>query len=121
MKYIDKALWNITVRIIYLCSFCAISFILFSVLFYSYDYKDDYKDDDDSDTSSSDASRKRRSTSTENASNTSNSHTNKLKKINSASSVLGLNILLNPDLSKYFAGFGKNNRQGFKVRSNVDF
>ena len=55
---------------------------------------------------------------TSRSSNSSSKATKKklvLKRTNSASSVLGLNVLLNPEIEEYEDGLTQNNYHGFKV------
>ena len=43
-----------------------------------------------------------------------------LRRINSASSILGFNILLTPDLDSYYGDFKQSNSEGFRV-NNFNF
>ena len=104
---------------------------------FDYDYEDIYDDDyyddldgenaensdggeeqDDGDNQESDKRRRKRSTGT----TTKNNTKTKLKRTNSASSVLGLNVMLYQDRDDYFKkdgdiGVVHNNYYGFKVLS----
>ena len=75
------------------------------------------------DNDSGEGNRKKRSTSSQNV--TSNKKSNKtkvtqpLRRTNSASSVLGLNLLLNPEVREYRTGLTQNNYEGFKVHKYI--
>ena len=85
----------------------------------SYDYTAEY-DDYESDTSSEVESDTESSTDTATPSETTtNGTTTKLRKINSASSILGLNVLLTPDLDSYFGDFKQSNSEGFRVGPRI--
>ena len=87
----------------------------------SYDYKDDYDydystDDSETDSSSDDTSTSSNSTASSGSGNATNSTDDKIQKINSASSALGLNILLTPDIANYFGDLKQGNSEGFRVK-----
>ena len=86
----------------------------------SYDYKDDYDydystDDSETDSSSDDTSTSSNTTTSSSSGNATNSTDDKIQKINSASSALGLNILLTPDIANYFGDLKQGNSEGFRV------
>ena len=87
----------------------------------SYDYKDDYDydystDDSGTDSSSNDASSGTNTTTASASGNATNSTNEKIQRINSASSELGLNILLTPDIANYFGDLKQGNSEGFRVK-----
>ena len=86
----------------------------------SYDYKDDYDydystDDAGTGSSSDDTSTSSNTTASSVSGNDTNSTDDKIQKINSASSALGLNILLTPDIANYFGDLKQGNSEGFRV------
>ena len=87
----------------------------------SYDYKDDYDydystDESGTDSSSDDTSTSSNTTASIASGNATNSTDEKIQKINSASSELGLNILLTPDIASYFGDLKQGNSEGFRVK-----
>ena len=87
----------------------------------SYDYKDDYDydystDDAGTDSSTDDTSTSSNTTASSGSGNATNSTDEKIQKINSASSALGLNILLTPDIANYFGDLKQGNSEGFRVK-----
>ena len=87
----------------------------------SYDYKDDYDydystDDSETDSTNDDTSTSSNTTTSSSSGNATNSTDDKIQKINSASSALGLNILLTPDIANYFGDLKQGNSEGFRVK-----
>ena len=83
----------------------------------SYDYEDDYDYEEDIlDTSINTQNNQNDSSQADSATDEGNRSAQELKKINSASSILGLNILLTPDLLNYYGDFKQSNTEGFRVR-----
>ena len=87
----------------------------------SYDYKDDYDydystDDSETDSTSDDTITSSNTTTSSSSGNATNSTDDKIQKINSASSALGLNILLTPDIANYFGDLKQGNSEGFRVK-----
>ena len=84
------------------------------ILSYSYDYSNDYEDEDDDDSGVSTSNDSTGNDSNVTLSNSARSAQG-LRRINSASSILGFNILLTPELDSYYGDFKQSNSEGFRV------